>query len=481
MPFKGEPSSKTIHNDIRNNPDIIRFLEQCPDIPKPEAKNIEKLIPKEDLEFFERCKSARMPKYILSLDGSNYESTIDKKYPSRRVGYVKISVVVLNMDHYSEISSTQKSKYVNPMEVARLQKDTDCLSFALPGSYVQFPGDLSPYETFRKTLLSNFLSEETKFCGNYLLDSLFELSSKIEVNEKNTFAYKGFKAGIDNNTNEKYFIIEKCPTRTCNKEGIYKIPFNPGVAKCPHCKNKIFATDILRVHEPFSNTGDNTSAFSRTRNVLEHIVLFHYIYNLWKENKEFLSEIGVILDGPLAIFGEGAKYHGALMKIYNEIVNDCENTGYTAPIIIGLIKTGRVVEHFSSIRNMLPNKVVFPIDDEYRYVFVNEQDDSEDKHFGVETYYGQDFLFKTAPNRQFAINVLYPLPNKTGNFHKQKTALSSYNNIESIVKIVMTFETDMYENGLTPIILAHKHASISLKPGGKMLDILSRNHFSDNL
>ena len=468
MAFKGEPGSKTAHNDIRNNPDIIKFLKQCPDIPRPEAKNIEELIPKEeDGDFFERCKSARIPKYILSLDGSNYEAIVDKKYPSRKVGYIKISVVVLNMDHYNEISSTKNSKYVDPMEVAKLQKDTDCLSFALPGSYVQFPGDLSPYETFRKTLLDNFLSEESKFCGNYLLDSLFELSLRI------------MKAEIDTNTNERYFIIDKCPTRTCNKKDSYRIPFNPGFVICPHCGNRIFATDILRVHEPFSNTGDNTDAFSRTRNVLEHIVLFHYIYNLWKENKEFLSEIGVILDGPLAIFGEGAKYHGALMEIYNDIKIDCENTGYNAPIIIGLIKTGRVVEHFASIKNMMPNKVVFPINDQYRYAFVNEQDDSENKHFGVETYYGQDFLFKTAPNRQFAINILYPFSSKTGAFHNLKTLLSSYNNIESIVKVVMTFETDMYENGLTPIILAHKHASISLKPGGKMLDILSRNHFSE--
>lgn len=41
----------------------------------------------------------------------------------------------------------------------------------------------------------------------------------------------------------------------------------------------------------------------------------------------------------------------------------------------------------------------------------------------------------------------------------------------------MTFETDMYENGLTPIMCFYKHASISLKPGGKMLDILSRKLF----
>jgi len=480
MPFSGQPPSNTIHNDVRKNPDIIRFLEQCPDIPRPEAKNIEELIPKEeDVGFFEKCKSARMPKYILSLDGSNYEAMVDQKYPSRKVGYIKISMIILNMEHYNEISSTNTRKYVDPMEVAKLQKDTENFSFPLPGSYVQFPEDLSPYETFRKTLLNNFLSEESKLSGKYLLDSLFELSRRILIDNKNSDIDDKYKAGINNVSNEKYFIIEKCPTRTCNKKGIFKVPFSPGVALCPHCGNKIFATDLLRVHEPFTNSGDNTGAFSRTRNVLEHIVLFHYIHYFWRENKKFLSEIGVILDGPLAIFGEGAKYHASLMEIYNEIIVDCVNEGYNTPIIMGLIKTGRVVEHFASIKNMMPDKVLIPIQDQYRYTFINEQDDSDNKNFGVETYYGQDFLLKTAPNRQFAINILYPFPNKKGNFHNLKTELRSYSNIESVVKIVMTFETDMFENGLTPIILAHKHASISLKPGGKMLDILSRNYFSD--
>lgn len=466
MAFKGEPSSNLAQNDIRNNPDIIKFLEECPDIPRPEAKNIEELLPKEeDSNFFQRCQNAKTPKYILSLDGSNYEAIIDKRYPSRKVGYIKISVVVLEMDHYNDLSSSKFTRYVNPMEVAKLQKDTTCLSFALPGSYVQKPGDVSPYETFRKTLLESFQSNQYQLNNKTLLDTLFELSLKID------------KAIIQDN--KKFFKIDKCPTRTCNKKDTYLIPFNQGFGICPHCNNKIFATDVLRVHEPFSNSGDNTGAYSRTRNILEHVVLFHYIKYIWEMDLEFLSEIGVILDGPLAIFGEGAKYHGALMKMYNTMIKDCQKYGYSSPIIIGLIKTGRVVEHFMSVKHMLPTKVIFPINDEYRYTFINEQDESLGKHFGVETYYGQDFLIKTAPNRQFIICISYPFASKIDDFHEKKIQLLHYKNLESIVKLVMTFETDMYENGLTPIILAHKHASISIKPGGKMLDILSRKYFNN--
>ena len=43
MPFKGEYASKTAHNDIIKNPDIIKFLEECPEIPRPEVKELGEL------------------------------------------------------------------------------------------------------------------------------------------------------------------------------------------------------------------------------------------------------------------------------------------------------------------------------------------------------------------------------------------------------------------------------------------------------
>jgi hypothetical protein len=34
---------------------------------------------------------------------------------------------------------------------------------------------------------------------------------------------------------------------------------------------------------------------------------------------------------------------------------------------------------------------------------------------------------------------------------------------------------DLYDNALVPVALAHRHASISLVPGGKVLDLLVRS------
>lgn len=43
--------------------------------------------------------------------------------------------------------------------------------------------------------------------------------------------------------------------------------------------------------------------------------------------------------------------------------------------------------------------------------------------------------------------------------------------------MVKIFESDLYEGSLVPVIIAHRNASISRLPGGKVLDIATRIAF----
>jgi hypothetical protein len=47
--------------------------------------------------------------------------------------------------------------------------------------------------------------------------------------------------------------------------------------------------------------------------------------------------------------------------------------------------------------------------------------------------------------------------------------------IERACDLIRHFEMDLYDNALVPVALAHRHASISLVPGGKVLDLLVRS------
>ena len=96
--------------------------------------------------------------------------------------------------------------------------------------------------------------------------------------------------------------------------------------------------------------------------------------------------------------------------------------------------------------------------------------------YGNETYFGQDFLLKTRSGKLFVFDAPYPFPNKDNLsiFIREKANIDNYTNIGAYVKLIEDFETDLYESSVVPLALAQKYTAISLKPGGKVLDILAQ-------
>ena len=43
------------------------------------------------------------------------------------------------------------------------------------------------------------------------------------------------------------------------------------------------------------------------------------------------------------------------------------------------------------------------------------------------------------------------------------------------MRLIVEVETDLYKNALAPIALAHRYTAISLRPGGRVLDLLGRS------
>ncbi len=101
--------------------------------------------------------------------------------------------------------------------------------------------------------------------------------------------------------------------------------------------------------------------------------------------------------------------------------------------------------------------------------------------FGFETYYGQDFIYKTESERTFVFALPYPFASKESgkDFIRNKTNLSLYPQLPRALALIHNFESDLYENAIVPIALAHRYTSISLVPGGKVLDIMMRKAFQE--
>lgn len=187
-----------------------------------------------------------------------------------------------------------------------------------------------------------------------------------------------------------------------------------------------------------------------------------------------------MLDGPLALFGEPAKLHPRLQKLIFRVNERLANMGLQPMLVLGLQKNGGVMDHARLLERFLPDGVLRVIDDEYRNQFITGSD-SPAANFGNETYYGQDFLFKTERGRIFNFAIPYPFEDKTfggggKGFAKAKVDLTHYGSlIQRACDLIRHFEMDLYDSALVPVALAHRHASISLIPGGKVLDLLVRS------
>ncbi len=463
MPYKGEVASKHGHSEILGNPDVQSFLSACIDIPKPSVTEFN--------AYFEQARkidsfNLRLPDIILALDGSSYESSVDGRYPSRMIGYLKISAVLLDMARYEEVRGST-TRFIDPIQVAKLQKETGTISLALPGSFVQDPMCDSVRASYRLAVQRYLQSKSTELGGITLYDTLTTL-----------IGYLGRLRSIDQ---IDCIAFQTCINKSCSEENpknpIY-VRIDKGFEVCSKCGEKIFVCDVLRTHEAFVENGSNIEAYNRLMSALEHLLCAHYLRYLWRESPDYLSRLCILIDGPLAIFGQSAHLHRSLMLLLDDIRKDLYSRGLEEPVIMGITKTGRVCEHFSQIDYLIPNNILFPVSDEYRYKFIEPTKFGSHKNFGDETYYGQDILVKTKRGRRFSLCLAYPFREKKGKeFKSGKVDFSNYPQLCRALCVIQTLESELYENSMIPVVLAHRHASISLKPGGKVLDVLSRGAF----
>lgn len=457
MPFHNQQAGKTGHEDILRNPDIELYLESIGDVPRPEPADLATL-------FGESPKMSdfggNLPEVVVSFDGSAYEASADPIEPSRRVGYVKVGMVALNVKKYRALSD-RNMPFVNPMAVNRLQ-DRSALSMALPSAHLRESTFEAVTDGYRAAIHRYYASDKTRIGTekHTLLDTVVDLLRLMSA--------------VKNANGEEYIVLPKCPGTDCDTEDV-KVSLAQAGTTCPDCLAPLFVTDVLRVWECFNEASSNIESFNRLMLASENIVLAHSL--LFFKRAGLLSQLSnyaFIMDGPLSIGGEAAKFHAPIMMLANHLQREMLQHGLTPPLVMGLTKTGIAVEHFGALAQSIPGNIAFPVTDDYRYLTILGNNRARAKPFGDEFYYGQDVLLKTAEGRQFLISLPYPWDTKDdAGFKSSRFDLSRYRSAGIAIEIIKLFQSDLYENSMIPVILAHEHASISLAPGGKILDLVT--------
>ncbi len=451
-------NDKTTHVEIVENPDVIEFLKKCEYMVEPsgeEAREVASLFSLVDR------KKENLPVNVISIDGSCYEASLDEKLPFTRVGYVKIGNILIRKDEFVELGN---ERYVNPFKVAEMENVNQSTIFTFPSSNMIYKDKDSVRDSFR-VVLDNYLYKYRNHPDKpetSLRTTLFKLASYRN----------GLTGGV-----EDELILHACPN--CGQKNITVWDVEEEQC-CPYCGKSVYPSDCLRIWEEVDDNGSNQSALTRFTNVIEHIFVIHYIRTIIEASPQSyvdaLSDICFFMDGPLAIFGNAAWVHNSIMKYLYQVNNVLEQHKKQPIMIVGLVRSGVIIDYFRLVQNEVKNNTVLCLSDEIRNKYVNYNRKASNSTFGNETYYGQDFIYKSKSGKLVVFNLPYPFESKAnvGQFAVEKAKLSNYINLNRSINLIDEFECDLYDNTVVPVALARKHTIISLKPGTQVLDLLTK-------
>lgn len=456
MPYSREKASKGGHSDLVKNPEVAEFLSGCNYMTQPNESQAKEIAD----SYLPTEPGPGLLDMVVASDASPYTKPVNGYFPSTQVGYVKASLVLVKVEDFDGLYSPN-SRFVDPFKVAAVHRNADAFSFVLPGSNIRYGDAPSVKEGFRRAVWDQLSDDKTRFSQN------------------DEFTVRGTLLALQNGE----ATLKKCPVcGEAHPDGARfdKFVFTKGteVQSCPDCQSLVYLTDTLRIHEQVLDFGDCTSAITRFMNAVEHLLVATFVRMLAHEQPRTLSNMGFIIDGPLAIFGQPASLSFSLVKMYDKINRELADRDLLPPVIIGLQKDGQVMEHARSIEPFLKENSFRVVDDEYRNRHISSVNNA---NFGTETYFGQDFIFKSGPGRVFCVGIPYPFPSKSGSseFSLKKANPSNYGvQLSRAFDLIRHFEFDLYQNAVVPIALAHRHASISLVPGGKVLDLVTKHGLS---
>jgi hypothetical protein len=390
-----------------------------------------------------------LPGYVVAIDGSNAEVDVKNGYPGAKIGYCTVASVLLNL---SEMARLDQQRPVDPAEF-RKTEEASTVDAALPGSNVITRTNPSARDSFRESLyevLHDVVVDQDD--GSRLLDT-YEALLKLKPQLRG----------------------QTCPYQADGCVEHLVVPV--GVSSCT-CSKKlpIYSTDALRVHERFRDIGTNGEAFGEVRQVWERILMVH-VLRLFERQKLLnrMDRLAFVLDGPLALFGHPAWLSAAIsteLKRLNTIVR--AETGRDM-LILGIEKSGEFVTHFEELDkgedgapNFQPRTYFLPTD---RYIKERVVFSISDKRYGMDTYFGRKFLYKTASCARIVANI--PFLDEAQDT-LDSNDISLYPEFGTSCALLDILASSRFPNAVSPLISAHAQAAIPLHLGTRVLQQLAK-------
>jgi hypothetical protein len=229
--------------------------------------------------------------------------------------------------------------------------------------------------------------------------------------------------------------------------------------------------------------GTNGALFAEVMQVLERVWIIHILRTM--EARDWLSllkDIAIVLDGPLALFGHPAwlsKAVGAELRRVNAKARPY--LGGRDIVLVGIEKSGLFVQHLEALDvgpsgepGYYPPQAVALLDD--AYIKRNIMISGSQKPYGLDTYFGRKFLYKTSSGAKIVATVP---------FYEEAHADTSiarpdqYPRLSDVLSLLDKLVSSRYPNALAPLVSAHAEAAIPMNLGKRVLETLARELISN--
>lgn len=395
------------------------------------------------------------PSWVLAIDGSFLPVSIQNGYPGAEAAYITVASVMLDA---AKMRDLDQQRPVEP-KVFRSTQESEAVDDLLPGCNVIYEDDGSAKVSFRRALYNLLMAKSMSDEGESMLDT-YEVLLQHKPKP------------------QKVQTEQDCPYEDCPVGGIYK-PHN-GTSQCM-CKQKrtLYSTDALRIHERMNpEGGSNDRIYSEVMQVLERIWIVHILRTLEKQRwLTSLKRLAILVDGPLAVFGQPAWISQAISEELKRINNVVRTATGQDILLLGIEKGGEFADHFerldqneNGVGGSYPTRTAALLTDDY--VKQNIYFSESTKPYGEGTYFGRKFFYKTRSGARIIATLPY-LDDDHSDW--SRADVSQFPRLGDATMLLDELVSSRYPNALQPIVAAHAEASIPFNLGKKVLERLARD------
>jgi len=388
------------------------------------------------------------PDYVLAIDGSHLEGQPEKGYPGAEYGIVTIASVLIDLQ---KVAQYEKSDFIDPKAFRETEKASSQESI-FPGCNIVIDSEKDDKSSLRRMIYEELKDVKIFNDGETLLETYeYLLKKKLEVKDSH---------------------LPKNPI-----DDTYDFTYGYGEYLCPFTNEKLFSTDALRLHELMKPTGTNGELFGEIMSTFEKLWLVNILR--WFELSDNLSifrKVAFFSDGPLAVFSTSSWLTKVIEKELYRINEKQKEINKEDMIILGLEKSGTFFNHFIDLdtskegtTDFFPRQSAFLLND--TYIKRNIKYSENKKLYGLDTYFGRKFFYKTASGQKLVPVVAY-----YNDYQKNIDTANpdQFPRLGDVLHLLDRLVSNRYPNSISPLISAHAEASIPLNLGKRLFEEIAR-------